>query len=433
MRNEREDREPNDRAALNILRPAQRTEAPAAGGATGAALPANAPLELPARDEPRLDDRPARPAPRPADSASPDGDHRPRPSRGALYAGGAALAAVLGAAGYLYLDHARHFQTTDDAFFAARQFAIAPKVGGYVATVPVTDNQHVKAGALIARIDDRVYRVALAQAQAQVAAGEAGVRTVDAQIAAQEAQIAAAEAQVNQAEAALTFAGQQADRYEQLLKSGSGALINAQQTSSQLAQQRAAADAARASLTLARKQAEALKAQRATAEASLKQAEAQLDLAKLNLSYTDVTTAQAGRVVSLSAAPGQLAQPGAALAMFVPDDIWVTANFKETQLDAMRPGQPVEVTIDAYPDHVLKGRVASLQPGSGTAFSLLPAENATGNYVKIVQRVPVKVVIDDLPADVAIGPGISVVPTVRTNPAPSLYERLKATLVRPRS
>ena len=114
--------------------------------------------------------------------------------------------------------------------------------------------------------------------------------------------------------------------------------------------------------------------------------------------------------------------------MFVPDAVWVAANFKETQLDAMRPGQPVEITVDAYPDRILHGHVASVQPGSGTAFSLLPAENATGNYVKIVQRVPVKVTIDDLPADVAIGPGMSVAPTVRTNPAPSHYERLKAAL-----
>ena len=112
--------------------------------------------------------------------------------------------------------------------------------------------------------------------------------------------------------------------------------------------------------------------------------------------------------------------------MFVPDDIWVTANFKETQLDAMRPGQPVTMQIDAYPERTIHGHVASVQPGSGTAFSLLPAENATGNYVKIVQRVPVKIVMENPPADVTLGPGMSVVPTVRTNPAPSVYERLRS-------
>jgi len=114
--------------------------------------------------------------------------------------------------------------------------------------------------------------------------------------------------------------------------------------------------------------------------------------------------------------------------MFVPDEIWVVANFKETQLDAMRPGQPVSFGIDAYPGREIHGHVASVQPGSGTAFSLLPAENATGNYVKIVQRVPVKVVIDHPPTDVALGPGMSVVPTVRTDPTPSLFERLRSWL-----
>jgi membrane fusion protein (multidrug efflux system) len=114
--------------------------------------------------------------------------------------------------------------------------------------------------------------------------------------------------------------------------------------------------------------------------------------------------------------------------MFVPDEVWVTANFKETQLDAMRPNEPVTLHIDAYPEREIRGHVASVQPGSGTAFSLLPAENATGNYVKIVQRVPVKIVMDNPPADVALGPGMSVVPTVRTNLAPSLYERLRGLL-----
>ncbi len=114
--------------------------------------------------------------------------------------------------------------------------------------------------------------------------------------------------------------------------------------------------------------------------------------------------------------------------MFVPDDVWVTANFKETQLDEMRPGQPVTLEIDAYPEREIRGHVASVQSGSGPAFSLLPPQNATGNYVKIVQRVPVKIDMDDPPTDVALGPGMSVVPTVRVDPKPSLYERLKAVL-----
>jgi membrane fusion protein (multidrug efflux system) len=122
---------------------------------------------------------------------------------------------------------------------------------------------------------------------------------------------------------------------------------------------------------------------------------------------------------------GQFAQTGTNLTMFVPDQIWVTANFKETQLEYMRPNQKVAVEIDAYPHRDIQGHVASIQPGSGTAFSLLPPQNATGNYVKVVQRVPVKILLDDPPADVALGPGMSVVPSVRVNPNPSVYERLK--------
>jgi membrane fusion protein, multidrug efflux system len=152
---------------------------------------------------------------------------------------------------------------------------------------------------------------------------------------------------------------------------------------------------------------------------------AYIDRAIITAPAAIVTADEPGRVVQLSAAVGQFAQPGTNLMMFVPDDIWVWANFKETQLDYMRPGQPVALEIDAYPERTIHGHIASVQPGSGTAFSLLPAENATGNYVKIVQRVPVKLVMDDPPTDVALGPGMSVVPTVRIGP---LLERLEAWL-----
>lgn len=338
------------------------------------------------------------------------------------------LLAPVAAGGYLYWDDARHFETTDDAFIAARQFAVAPKVSGYITSVPVTDNQHVAAGDVIARLDDRDYRLALAQAQAQVAAAQAGVENSDAQIAVQQAQVAQTEAQVAQAQAGLEFAQQQAARYEDLARHGTGSVQNEQQYSSQLRQQQAGLQTAQAALTAAEGQLDVLRAQRGSAAANLAQAIAQRNQAELNLSYTTVTAAQPGRVVQLSAAVGQYAQIGTNLTMFVPDDVWIAANFKETQLDAMRPGQPVTIHVDAYPGRAIHGRVASVQPGSGTAFSLLPAENATGNYVKIVQRVPVKVAMDDPPKDVALGPGMSVEPTVRVDPAPSLYERLKGWL-----
>ena len=337
---------------------------------------------------------------------------------------GAILIASAVASGYLYLDYATRFQSTDDAFIAARQFSIAPKISGYITTVPVTDNQHVKAGDVIARIDERDYRTALEQAEAQVAAAKASIENIDAQLDVQQAQIAANQAQVDQAQAALVFAQQQAVRYEHLEQTGYGTVQNSEQYTSQLHQQQAALASAQATLKLAQRQVEALKAQRNNAVASLAQAKAQRDQAELNLSYTTVTAAQAGRVVNLSGAVGQFAQPGTDLTMFVPDEIWVTANFKENQLDHMRPGDPVMLSIDAYPERKIHGHVESVQPGSGTAFSLLPAQNATGNYVKIVQRVPVKIVMDDPPTDVALGPGMSVVPTVRIDSTPSLIERL---------
>ena len=342
------------------------------------------------------------------------------------------LAFILGAAvvsgGYVYWDNARHFETTDDAFIASRQFAIAPKVSGYITAVPVTDNQHVAAGAVIARIDDRDYRIALAEAAAQVAAAQASIANVDAQITVQQAQIAQNLAQTQQSQAGLTFAQHQAARYGALAQDGWGTVQDAQQYASQLRQQQAALKTAQATLVAGVRQLAVFKAQRSNAKANLAQAIAQRDQAKLNLSYTTVTAAQPGRVVQLSAAVGEYASAGSNLTMFVPDKTWVTANFKETQLDAMRPGQPVTLHIDAYPERALRGHVASVQPGSGTAFSLLPAENATGNYVKIVQRVPVKIVMDDPPTDIALGPGMSVEPSVRVDPSASLFERLEKVL-----
>src|SRR5262249_4920900 len=250
-------------------------------------------------------------------------------------------------------------------------------------------------------------------------------RDIDAQIVVQQAQIRANEAQVDQAQAALVFAQQQAKRYQELAATAlAGTVQNAQRYISELRQQQAAVESAQATLALAQRQIEALKAQRDSAAANLGVRKAQRDQAQLDLSHTIVTADQPGHVVQLSAAVGEFAQAGTSLTMFVPDDIWVWANFKETQLDAMRPGQPVTLEIDAYPGRTIRGHVASVQPAPGPASSLPPAQNATGTYVKIVQRVPVKVVIDTPPTDVALGPGMSVVPTVRVNPAPSLYERL---------
>jgi membrane fusion protein, multidrug efflux system len=378
------------------------------------------------RDIPReTNERPT--PPEPDGHGAPEKRDTPRnarPRRPLALSLGALLLASVVSGGYLYWDNASHFETTDDAFIAARQFAVAPKVSGYITAVPVTDNQHVETGQVIARIDDRDYRTALAQAEAQVEAAQASIANIDAQITVQDAQMAQNLSQVQQQQASLTFGQQQASRYSNLAKDGWGTVQDAQQYSSQQRQGEASLRSAQSALVGAARQLAVLKAQRGSAQANLAQADAQRDQARLNLSYTIVTAAQPGRVVQLSGAVGQYAQPGTALTMFVPDDIWVTANFKETQLDHMRRGDKVALGIDAYPDRPVEGHVASVQPGSGTAFSLLPAENATGNYVKVVQRVPVKIVLDDPPADVALGPGMSVEPSVRVDPRPSLAERL---------
>jgi membrane fusion protein (multidrug efflux system) len=374
---------------------------------------------------------PVPPSAEPEPRAEAHGDDQPRQNkirRALRFSLAVLLLASVAGGGYLYWDNTNHYETTDDAFVAARQFAVAPKVAGYITAVPVTDNQHVVAGEVIARIDDRDYRIALAQAEAQVVAAQASIGNIDAQIAVQQAQVARTAAQVQQQQASLTYAEQQSARYGTLARDGWGTTQNAQQWTSQQRQGEALLQAAKDAVVAAGRQLAVLKAQRSMAEANLAQATAQRDQATLNLSYTTVAAAQPGRVVQLSAAVGQYAQVGTALTMFVPDDIWVDANFKENQLGRMRSGQAATLHVDAYPDHAFHGHVASVQPGSGTAFSLLPAENATGNYVKIVQRVPVKIVFDTPPTDIALGPGMSVEPSVRVDPTPSLAERLESVL-----
>jgi membrane fusion protein, multidrug efflux system len=304
------------------------------------------------------------------------------------------------------------YETTDDAFIDARTVSISSQVNAAIVDVPVTDNQLVEAGAVLVRLDDRDYKAQADQAQAQVDQAKANMANIDAQVAAQQARIDQAVKQAVQAEAALTFAQQQNERYQRLVNTGAGTVEQAQQYASGLQQAAATYAAAQANTTATEQQLPVLKAQRTQAEAQWEQARAAQEQAETNLSRTTITAPVAGRVARLTAAKGSYAAVGQALIMFVPRDVWVTANFKETQLLTVRPGQPVDIWIDAYPNRKFKGHVDSIQAGSGTAFSLLPAENATGNYVKIVQRVPVKIVFDQ-PPDVLLGPGMSVVPTVR--------------------
>jgi len=323
----------------------------------------------------------------------------------------ALVAMAVIAAALLWWLNARQYETTDDAFIDGRPSAISALVAGAITGVPVSDNQAVKAGDLLATIDDRDYRAAVAQAKAQVAQAEAAIANASAQANAQQAQIDIASRQVTEAQAALAFSKDQDARAQQLVKTGAGTVQNAQQTSSDLRQKQAAYDAAQAGLAQAQKQLQVFAAQRQSAEGQLQQAHAQLDQAEANLSRTRLVAPFEGRVTKLTAALGAYATPGQTLMMIVPLDLWVTANYRETQLADMRPGQKATIEIDAY-GRSFPGHVDSIQAGSGAAFSLLPAENATGNYVKVVQRVPVKIVFDR-PPDLELGPGMSVVPSVK--------------------
>lgn len=304
------------------------------------------------------------------------------------------------------------YESTDDAFIDARTVPVSAQISAAIVDVPVTDNQLVEAGAVLVRLDDRDYRVQVDQAKAQMSQAQASITNIEAQVAAQQARIEQAEKQTAQAQAALTFAKQEDDRYQRLVKTGAVTVEQAQQYTSNFLQAQASFAAAQRNESATRMQLPVLQAQRTQAEAQVEQARAALEQAETNLSRTTITAPDAGRVARLTAAKGAYAAVGQALIMFVPREVWVTANFKETQLRSVRPGDPVTIKIDAFPDRKFKGHVDSTQAGSGTAFSLLPAENATGNYVKIVQRVPVKIVFDEQP-DVLLGPGMSVVPTVK--------------------
>jgi membrane fusion protein (multidrug efflux system) len=321
------------------------------------------------------------------------------------------LGIIAGIAWYL---HARHYESTDDAFIDGRSVLVSPEVGGAITAVNVTDNQIVKKGDLLATIDVRNYKAALDQADGLIAQNEATAKNIDAQIAAQKAQVEQSAQQVTEAQAALKFSTDENIRYQDLVQKGAGTVQRAQQASSDFTGKQAALDAANAAKIVAERQIDVLNAQKIGAVAQLEQAKAQKDRAAADLARTELRATVDGRVTKLTAAVGALAAPGQAIMVVVPLDIWVTANFKESQLALMRVGQPVDIEIDAY-GKTFPGHVDSVQAGSGTAFSLLPAENATGNYVKVVQRVPVKITFDQRP-DVELGPGMSVVPTVTVRP-----------------
>ncbi|MGY3077160.1 membrane fusion protein (multidrug efflux system) [Bradyrhizobium sp. LM6.10] len=335
-----------------------------------------------------------------------------------LLLAGAAAAALAGASwyGYDYWTVGRFLVSTDDAYVKADSTTIAPKVSGYLDRVLIGDNEHVKAGQVLARIDDRDFKVALDQAKADVAAANATVTSKEAQLDVQQAVIAAARATIDVDNAAKLFAKQENKRYTDLAATGFGSVQNAQQAQARDAGADAAIQRDIANLTSALKQVDLLKAEILQAKAAAVRADALQRQAELNLGYTTIVSPIEGVVGNRSLRVGQYVQAGTQLMSIVPaEGTYVVANFKETQLTNVKSGQAVDIEIDMFPGQVVHGHVDSIAPASGQEFALLPPDNATGNFTKVVQRIPVKIALDARhgPA-IALRPGMSVIPTIAT-------------------
>jgi membrane fusion protein, multidrug efflux system len=298
--------------------------------------------------------------------------------------------------------------STDNAYIRGDVTSLAPKVAGYVTAVEVGDNQTVRVGDVLFRIDDRDYRARSAQAVANVEAAQARLTNVDAETQLQHALIRQAEAQGRSAVAELNRATRASDRHRELIRSH--AVSQAENDESDAARSRAEAGLSAASATVEAQQRRiaVLATQREAAVAAVAQAQATLDLARIDLDSTVVRAPVGGIIGNRQVRVGRLVAPGAALLDIVPvANVWVVANFKETQLEHIRPGQRARIAIDGYPNETLEGTVDSFAPGSGSAFSLLPADNATGNFIRVVQRVPVKIRFTSNPLPDRLVPGLS--------------------------
>jgi membrane fusion protein (multidrug efflux system) len=329
---------------------------------------------------------------------------------------GLAVAAQYGAD---YWRTGRFLIETDDAYVDADSSTIAPRVSGYIDRILVQDNQQVKAGAVLATIDDRDLQTALAQARAARLTAEAQITNIDAQLRHQQSLIAEAEAHQASVKAALVYADQERARFGELARTGAGTVQMAQQTNSLQQQRLADVTNADATASAARLQLDVLNTERAIADDQAQQARAVEHQAELNLSYATITAPVDGQVGARSVRLGKYVQAGTQLMAIVPtQQAYIVANYKETQLTHVAAGQPVEIAIDTYSGETLRGHVDSLSPASGLQFALLPADNATGNFTKIVQRIPVKITID--PGQSLAGvlrPGMSVEPSIDTKPA----------------
>ena len=310
----------------------------------------------------------------------------------------------------------RFIEKTDDAYLQADSVTIAPKVSGYVAEVLVEDNQTVEAGQPLMKLDGRQYQAMLEQASAAIAARKADIGRGQAELLQQKANIQQARAQVTGARAVLAHAIDQVKRYEPLVASGA-------ESGERLADLRNAQNQASATLEMDLAAVTSAERQPATTQAQIDQARAQLEAAgasvrqaQLDMGDTTIRSTLAGRVGDRTVRVGQFVQPGTRLMTIVPvQDLYLTANFKETQIGLMRAGQPATVKVDALSGDDLEGTVVSISPGTGSQFALLPPQNATGNFTKIVQRVPVRIRLKLTPAARAVLiPGLSVTVHVDT-------------------
>lgn len=324
---------------------------------------------------------------------------------------------VLGVSGAVYwYGYGQYFESTDNAYLQGDITTISPKVAGYIVHSYVSDNQYVTAGTLLADIDDRDFIAALAQDNAQLAVNKANIGNLKAQRILQQSQIRQAESQIASKQAEYDRAGQQVDRTRRLLQKNYSSQDELDSMLSHQKVTRAALNEARATHQAALEQLSVLDSQTQQAKAAVTEAEAQVEQAKLNLEYTKIYAPVDGIVGKRAVRVGMLVQTGMPLMSLVPtSQVWIEANFKETQLAGIHQGQKVRVELDAFPGQTLDGIVDSFSPATGAKFALLPPENATGNFTKIVQRVPVKILIPDQKSLAGrLLPGLSVVATVDT-------------------
>jgi multidrug resistance efflux pump len=334
---------------------------------------------------------------------------------------------LVGLAGVLLVLHAWRLppfttteEVTDNAYVRGLVTVISPQVAGYITEIPVQDYMEVKQGALLVRIDDRIYRQKLEQARATLASSQASLANLAVTIETREASIAVSRAQVQNAEAVLTKADADNDRIAPLVASNIQSRATLVTTQAALQQARAGLAQARASVTVAEQNLAETQATRATLEASVHNAEAAVRLAEIDLQNTRVVAPEDGRLGEVGARVGQYVQAGTQLTTVVPPRRWVVANYKETQLAGMRPGQPVRFTVDALGGAEMTGRIERFSPATGSEFSVIRADNATGNFTKVAQRLPVRISIDDnQPLAADLRPGMSVIAHIDTAAAPA--------------